>query len=165
MNKYLNEDEINMIKESDNLLFKALEIVSIMFENDTDKGGYPYYIHLMKVYKSVSCYDEKIVALLHDIIEDKKISENELLDLGFPKNIVEDVKILTKNKKDEYSEYIKRIIDSNSVVAMEVKLADLKHNLDLSRIKNPTSSDFERINNKYKPAYEKIVNKLNEMER
>ena len=68
-----------------------------------------------------------------------------------------------KNKpKEDYNEYIERIIKSNNEDALEVKLADLKHNMDISRIEKPTVKDFERIEKRYRPNYIKIQNKLNE---
>lgn len=164
LKKYLNEDKYEEIKNSDNLIFKALELVTTLFENDTDKGGFPYIIHLIYVYRHVSSIDEKVVALLHDVIEDKEVTSDELVEIGFPSDIVNDVLLLTRKKPMEYNEYIDRLIKSGSIRALHVKLADLENNMDLTRIKNPTVKDFERVQKRYIPTHEKIMNKLKEIE-
>ena len=78
---------------------------------------------------------------------------------------MEILSILTKIKGEDYANYIKRIIDSENTHAMNIKLSDLRHNMDIKRIKNPTTNDYERISKRYEPAYQKILNKLNEMEK
>ena len=160
---YLSEEKILELKDSDNYIYKALELCLNLFENNTDKGGYPYIIHLMYVYKNVSSIDEKVVALLHDTMEDKGIKEEELLSIGFTKKHVNDVKVLTRIKPMDYNTYIDNLIKNGSKEALNVKLADLKNNMDMTRIKNPTVKDYERVEKRYAPAYEKILNKLKEM--
>ena len=163
LKKYFTEEKINEIKSIDNSVFKALELVTKLFKHDTDKGGHPYLLHLLYVYRHVYTEDEKVVALLHDIIEDKGITHEELLYLGFSKKIADDIKILTRVKPTEYKDYIDNIVMYGSKEALNVKLADLNNNMDLSRIKNPTTKDYERINNRYNPAYTKILNRIEEI--
>lgn len=163
LKKYFDEEKYNELKESDNLIYKALEIVTALFINDVDKGGMPYLLHIMYVYRHVSSLDEKVVALLHDVIEDKDVSKKDLLEIGFPERIVEDVSSLTRVRPKEYNDYIEDLIKNGSICALHVKLADLENNMDISRIKNPTIKDYERIERRYTPAYEKISNKLKEM--
>lgn len=164
LKEYFDEDKYEEIKNSDNLIFKALEIITTLFENDVDKGGMPYILHIEYVYKHVSSVNEKIVALLHDVIEDKNVTKEDLLEIGFPKKIVEDVVILTRVRPMEYSDYIDKLIKKGSVEALHVKLADLENNMDLTRIKNPTVKDYERVKKRYIPTHEKIMNKLKEIE-
>ncbi|MBR4260450.1 MAG: GTP pyrophosphokinase [Clostridia bacterium] len=164
LKKYLSEDKYEEIKNSDNLIYKALELVTILFENDVDKGGFPYILHLMYVYKHVSTIEEKTIALLHDVIEDKKVDAKDLIDIGFPEDIVNDVSMLTRVKPMEYNDYIDRIIKNGSIRALHVKLADLENNMDLNRIKNPTVKDFDRVQKRYIPTHEKIMNRLKEIE-
>jgi (p)ppGpp synthase/HD superfamily hydrolase len=165
LKNYFDEDKYLEIKESDNLIYKALEIVTTLFDRDLDKGGMPYMLHLLYVYKKVSSLDEKVVALLHDTIEDKDVTEKDLLEIGFTKDIVNNVVILTRPKKVDYNEYIESIIKSGSITALHVKLADLENNMDISRIKNPTVKDIERVEKRYHKAYEKIMNRLEELEK
>jgi len=163
MKEYFNEEELISLKENDDLLYKTLELILKVFEGSLDKGGLPYYNHLFKVYSKVSSYDEKIVALLHDIIEDKKVTKEDLLGLNYPQHIIDAVVILTKKKGAYYPDYIESIIESDNKLAMNVKLADLEHNMDLTRISNPTVNDYERVNKRYMPAYTRIKNKLEEL--
>lgn len=153
------------LQESDNLIYKSLEIANILFRHDTDKGGLPYLLHLMYVYRHVDSITEKCIALLHDVIEDKKVTKEELIDIGFSKEIVDAVCILTRVKPIEYNDYIDNIIKYGSKEALRVKLADLKNNMDLTRIKNPSLKDYERVEKRYTPSYEKILQRLEEMEK
>lgn len=163
LKNYLEEEKYEELKNSDNLIYKALELATILFENDNDKGGFPYLFHLMNVYKNVNKEDEKVVALLHDIIEDKDVTDSDLIEIGFPKKIVDDVIILTRDKTTDYSIYIDNLLKNGSSEALNVKLADIINNMDMKRIKNPSITDYERLEKRYQPAYEKILNKINEM--
>ena len=165
LKEYLTEEKYEEIKSSDNLVYKALELVSILFKHDKDKGGHPYYMHILYVYRHVDTIDQKVIGLLHDIIEDKSIKEDELINIGFPKNIVDDIKILSRKRGSDYKAYIDNIVKNGSYNALCVKLADLRNNIDLSRIKNPTPEDYDRVEKRYIPSYEKISNKLKEMEK
>ena len=164
LKNYFEDWEYQQLKESDDLIYKSLEIVTHLFNDKCDKGGFPYVIHLLKVYSALSSYQEKVCALLHDVLEDTDVTSFDLEEVGFSKDIISVLMILTKEKGEDYRLYIERIINSQSKMAMEIKLADLRHNMDITRIKNPTTNDYERISKRYEPAYQKIQNKLNEME-
>ena len=161
---YFEENEYLELKESNDLLYKTLELVLKVFDDKVDKGGLPYFNHLLKVYSGVSSYDEKIIALLHDIVEDTNISFSDLKEFGYSDKIIEPLTYLTKKKGEYYPDYIDRIINSGNIHALNVKLADLKHNMDITRIKNPSINDYERISKRYEPAYIKIKNKIDEIE-
>ncbi len=163
LEKIFTEDEYSKLKSSNDLLLKTLELVIKLFEGKTDKAGLPYYNHLLKVYANVDNYDEKIIALLHDVVEDTEVTFDDLKVYGYPENILEALRVLTKKKGEYYPDYIERIIDSNNIQALNVKLADLKHNVDINRIENPTINDYERINKRYIPAINKIQNKLEQI--
>ena len=165
LEKYFSEEEIKRIKENNDLIYKSLEIVTKLFNDQVDKGGMPYVIHLLKVYSGVSDYLEKVCALLHDVVEDTDITYDDLRSVGYNEEVIEILTILTKVKGEDYRDYISRIINSNNRHAMNIKLADLRHNMDSSRIKNPVANDYERITKRYEPAYERIFNKINEMEK
>ena len=165
LENYFTEEEYQKIKETDDLIYKSLEIVTRLFNDKKDKGGFPYVIHLLKVYSGVSDYTEKVCALLHDVVEDTNVNYDDLMNVGYSNEVIDILKILTKLKGEDYREYIKRIIDSNNIHAMNIKLADLRHNMDLGRIKNPMANDYERISKRYEPAYEQINNRIMEMEK
>ena len=162
--KYFDENEYLELKNSDDLLYKTLELVYKVFDNKTDKGGFPYFNHLLKVYGGVSSYNEKIIALLHDIVENTDITFQDLKDYGYSDLIIDAIKCLTKKKGEYYPDYIDRIINSNNKLAMNVKISDLKHNMDIKKIKNPTVNDYERISERYERAYTKIKDKLDKLE-
>ena len=159
---YQHEYQLNEL--SDNQIYKAFEIVTTLFERNLDKGGMPYILHLIYVYRHVSTEREKVVGLLHDTIEDKDVSKEDLLEVGFAPEIVEDVVNLTRVKPIEYNDYIDNLIKNGSVEALRVKQADLEHNMDISRIKNPSVKEVERVKYRYIPTYEKIKNRLEEIE-
>lgn len=161
LKKYFSEQEIIKLKESNDLIYKSLEIVVKVFNDKKDKSNIPYIVHLLKVYEGVDCYIEKVCALLHDLIEDTSITYNDLKELNYPDNVIEILSYLTKIKGEDYNNYIKRIIDSNNIHVYNIKLSDLRHNMDINRISNPNINDYERISKRYLPAYEKIQNKIN----
>lgn len=163
LKNYFLEEEYNALLQNDDLIYKSLEIVCRLFNDKVDKGGYPYVIHLLKVYSCVNDYQEKVCALLHDVVEDTDVTFDELKEVGFPCEAIEILTYLTKQKGEDYRDYIERIISSENVHVLNIKLADLKHNMDVKRIKNPSVNDYERINKRYTPAYHKIQNKLEEM--
>ena len=164
LEKYFSEEEFNELKKNNDLIYKSLEIVTRLFNDKEDKGGQPYVIHLLKVYSGVSEYLEKVCALLHDVVENTDVSYHDLEIVGYNNDVIDILKILTKVKGEDYRDYIERIIESNNIHALNIKLADLRHNMDITRIKNPTVNDYERISKRYEPAYLKIKNKLEEME-
>ena len=163
LKEYFSEEEYELLKNNDNLIYKSLEIVTRLFDNQVDKGGMPYVIHLLKVYGGVNDYLEKVCALLHDVVEDTDVTFEDLSDIGYPSEVIDVLRILTKPHGADYQVYIDGIVDSNNVHAMNIKLSDLRHNMDIKRIVNPTVNDYERVNKRYAPAYSKIQNKLNEL--
>ena len=165
LKEYLAEEKYEELIESNDMIYKALELSLELFNHDTDKGGFPYVLHLLYVYRHVYDKEEKVVALLHDVMEDKNVTKEDLLEIGFPSKIVSDVSVLTRIKNTNYTDYIDNIIKNGSKEALEVKLADLKNNIDLTRIKNPTVKDYERVEKRYMPSYEKILNRLKEIEK
>lgn len=127
----------------------ALKIATETHKGQVDKAGIPYINHPLTVASLVDTEEEKIVALLHDTIEDTNITEQDLIDYGFPNEIVEAVKLLTHNKNVPYMDYVAKIKDNE--LARKVKIADLTHNSDLSRLKEITEKDKKRYE-KYQKA-------------
>lgn len=164
LEKYFTLEEYARIKETNDLIYKSLEIVTKLFNDKCDKGGFPYVIHLLKVYSGVSEYIEKVCALLHDVVEDTDVTYDDLRKVGYPEEIIDILEIITKIKGEDYRDYIDRIIKSGNRNAMNIKLSDLRHNMEPDRIKSPTANDYERVSKRYEPAYERINNKLKEME-
>ncbi|MCH5160832.1 MAG: metallophosphoesterase [Clostridiales bacterium] len=119
----------------------------------TDKAGKPYIAHLRAVAARLDGKTEKCVAFLHDVLEDTDIDEKLLAD-NFSHEIVSAVKAMTHEAQVDYFDYIENI--SHNPIATKVKLADLKHNMDLSRLKTVTDADIARVE-KYKKAYDILL--------
>lgn len=130
---------------------KAYEIAKKLHEGQFDKGGNPYILHPIKVAEMLETEEEKCVGYLHDTIEDCNIDAEYLLNEGFSKEIVEAVVVLSKINGENLNKYKKKV--KANPLARKVKLADLKHNSDITRIKNPTEKDFNRLK-KYKEFIE-----------
>lgn len=126
----------------------AFQIAKKAHSKQVDKAGKDYILHLMKVASYMDTDTEKAVAYLHDVLEDTNVTEDELRNM-FPNEIVDGVITLTHRKDESYFEYISRV--STSKLAKKIKVADLLHNLDITRIKEPTKQDYQRLE-KYKKA-------------
>ncbi len=127
----------------------ALAIAKKAHAGQVDKAGIDYIQHPLYVASLVKTEQEKAVALLHDVIEDSDVTADDLLAVGLSNEVVTAVQILTKKKGQSYQEYLEKVKSNN--LARVVKLADLKHSSDLSRLKSVTNTDYERVK-KYKNA-------------
>lgn len=139
------------------MIEKAVLIAVNAHKGQVDKGGNPYILHPLRLMFSREDETEKICAVLHDVIEDTDVTLDYLREQGFSKEVLSALDALTRRKDETYEEFIDRIIENK--IACNVKLADLNDNMDLSRIKNPTEKDYERLE-KYKKAKYKILNYL-----
>ncbi|EFA25164.1 HD domain protein [Streptococcus sp. M143] len=131
------------------MLELALSIATEAHRGQFDKAGIDYIEHPIFVASQVDSEEEKAVALLHDVIEDSSVTAEELLNAGLPETVVTAVQILSKKKGQDYPTYLKTV--KSNPLARVVKLADLKHNSDLSRLSSVTDKDLERLE-KYKKA-------------
>lgn len=132
------------------LINKAIETAAKIHDNQIDKAGQPYIYHPLRVMMYAEGDENvKCTAVLHDVMEDSDMTENDIKDLGFGDEIITALKLLTRNEGQDYFEYVKNL--KVNPIAKAVKLADLKDNMDISRIKEPTERDFLRLE-KYKKA-------------
>ena len=127
---------------------KAMIIAYAAHKNQVDKSGVPYIYHPIHVAEQMDTENECIIALLHDVVEDTNVTFKQLEEV-FSKEIIDILKLLTREENIEYDEYIKRI--KNNSIACKVKIADLTHNLDKTRLDFVTEVDVKR-NEKYKKA-------------
>lgn len=139
------------------MLNKAIEIAAKAHAGQSDKGGNPYILHPLRVMINCESENEKICAVLHDVIEDTEITFDTLKSEGFSEDILNALHCLTKQNGESYDDFISRILTNE--IACKVKLADLLDNMNLSRIKNPNEKDKER-NKKYQLATERISDAL-----
>jgi (p)ppGpp synthase/HD superfamily hydrolase len=135
----------------------AILIATKVHDDQTDKGGQPYILHPIRVMMQFGDNTHRIVSILHDVMEDSSIDEDILNNYGFDKDIIEAVNCLTRKKNENYFDYIDRI--KTNKIASNVKLADLRDNMNLERIPNLTKKDKKRVE-KYEKAYKIINNAL-----
>ena len=132
------------------LLRKALDIATNAHKDQIDKAGKPYIVHAIRVSERCITIEEKIVALLHDVIEDTEITPTTLLSEGFPEHIVEAILSVTKQENENYDDFVKRC--SANRIGKVVKIHDLEDNMDITRLKELTENDLQRLN-RYLKAY------------
>lgn len=130
---------------------KALNLCFKAHKEQYDKSALPYVFHPFHLAEQMVDEPTTIVALLHDVIEDTDYTLEDLREMGFDEDVIEAISILTHDIKTSYMEYIANI--KLNPIAKVVKLADLKHNSDLSRLDIVTPKDKERVN-KYMKAIE-----------
>ena len=123
---------------------KAKHVCVKAHSGQFDKGGSPYYQHPFAVADMCETEDEKIVAYLHDVVEDTNITLHDLHNFGFSGKIVSAVNAITKRKGEEYRDYLYRVKTND--IARVVKLADLRHNSQLRRLnRDITDEDLKRV--------------------
>lgn len=130
---------------------KALGISFEAHKNQTDKSGIPYVYHPFHLAEQMDDQYAVCVALLHDVVEDAGVTLNDLRAEGFPEAVIEAIALMTHDDSVPYLEYVDRL--KSNPLAKKVKLADLRHNSDLSRLDNIQEKDTERVE-KYKKAIE-----------
>ncbi len=134
-------------------LERAIEIAKAAHDGQKNKDGTPYITHPLKLMESMDSTDEKIAAILHDVVEDSDVTIEDLRAEGFSETILSVVDTLTHKPDESYSDYIKRV--AGNPMTRKIKTADLKDNMDQRRIPNPTEEDISRIK-KYEEAYKVI---------
>lgn len=138
----------------------AVRIAAAAHAYQRDKGGEIYILHPIRVSLACESIDAKIAAVLHDLLEDTRVTADYLIDSGFPKEIVDTVIVLTRKKNEPYSEYIERI--KSDPIAREVKIHDLEDNMNIKRLNYKLDElDWKRLN-KYIIAYKTLLDVKNQ---
>lgn len=163
LNTYFTEEELNQLIAMDDLPKKALIIIRKVYQDKKDLSGNPECWHFIAVGDAFEDEERKTVGYLHDIVEDGYITFKDLLLVGFPVPIVNTLRILNYDKSvfKSYEEYITNIIDSNDIKALDVKNADMLHNL--SRMSALEESERIHRENKYHKQRPRIVEKIGEI--
>lgn len=134
-------------------LSKALELANRVHADQTDKRGEPYILHPLRVMLTFEDHTLRVIALLHDVIEDSATNPDQLLSMGFRQEIVQAVVALSRRTGEDYFEYVQRVMANPPAKA--VKQADLLDNLETSR-SLPASQENIRRQEKYQKALEII---------
>ncbi len=132
---------------------KALKICFEAHKNQTDKTGLPYVFHPFHLAEQMKDETTTIVALLHDVVEDTEMTLDDLRKEGFGDEVTDALALLTHNPQVPYMDYVEQI--KTNPVAKAVKLADLTHNSDLTRLDSITDFDLKR-NEKYREAIQRL---------
>jgi (p)ppGpp synthase/HD superfamily hydrolase len=142
------------------MLGKMIKLMVDAHDGQFDRGGQPYCCHPLKVMHYLKTDDEELmcIALGHDVIEDTKVTYQDLRDAGISNRVIEGIRALTKLPGQTYDEYKLGVFANRD--AMLVKSADLRHNTDIRRLKGVTEKDIERVA-KYHKFYLEIQTRLN----
>ena len=132
---------------------KAMQIAEKVHSSQVDKGGKPYINHPVRVERMCSRQEDRLVALLHDTVEDGDIASEYLLMVGFPQEVVYAVLSVSRKRGEDYFDFILRC--KENPIGRRVKIADLKDNMDITRLNELTEKDIERLK-KYHKAYKML---------
>ena len=134
---------------------KAILLAYRAHEGQKDRSGLPYILHPIHLAEQMTTEDSCVVAMLHDVLEDTDMTEEDLREEGFTERQIEAVKLLTRTEEEDYFEYVRRIREND--LACAVKLADLAHNMDRTRLPEYSEKDEARFE-----KYQKAVQILTE---
>jgi (p)ppGpp synthase/HD superfamily hydrolase len=124
-------------------LERAISIAAAAHAGQIDKAGHPYILHPLRVMLRVNTEEERIAAVLHDVVEDTSVTLGQLATEGFSQDVLAAVEALTKLPGESRMDAASRAVKNR--IARTVKLADNTENMDLSRIASPTEKDFARL--------------------
>lgn len=133
---------------------KAMIIAYNAHINQVDKAGVPYIYHPIHLAEQMDSEIECIVALLHDVVEDTGVNFTDL-ERDFSHEVIEALKLLTHDKKIDYLDYVRNLKDNK--LARKVKIVDINHNMDETRLDKITEKDVKR-RKKYQKALEILNN-------
>ena len=127
------------------MLNKMLVLATTRHAGQFDRGGNPYILHPLKVMYYLKSNDEELqcIALAHDLVEDTDTTYDELRSMGFTDRVIAGIAALTKLPGESYDQYKERVKANPD--AIKVKMADLRHNTDIRRLKGVTEKDLARV--------------------
>lgn len=134
----------------------AIRLALDKHHGQVDKGGMPYIMHPLRVMCQLNSETEQTIGVLHDVVEDSDVTLDDLRKMGFSKEIVEAVDHLTRREDESYDEFIQRI--KPHPLAVRVKLADLRDNMDIRRTGELDQKALERLQ-RYKKAWVELTEK------
>jgi (p)ppGpp synthase/HD superfamily hydrolase len=127
-------------------LERAIQIAVEAHAGQIDKAGQPYILHPLRVMQSLKTDEQRIVGVLHDVVEDCEGWDFDVLKAeGFSSRIIKALRSVTKRKRghEEYDDFVRRAMEND--IGRHVKRADLMDNMDIMRIAEPTEADFQRL--------------------
>ena len=122
---------------------RAMKLCFAAHREQTDKSGLPYVLHPVHLAEQMPDEESTVVALLHDVVEDTPYTLEDLAQLGFPPPVLEALKLMTHDPSVPNPDYVARL--KPNPIARRVKLADLRHNSDLTRLDRVREEDLRRV--------------------
>ncbi len=129
---------------------KAMRLAYKAHDGQYDKGGVPYVFHPFHVAEQMHSEYDICVALMHDVLEDTDYTIDDIRALGFPQDILDALVCITRDKSISYEDYI--LIVKTNEIATRVKLADLEHNSDTSRLPGDDTAYNNSLLDRYAKA-------------
>ena len=133
---------------------KAMRIAFDAHKDQVDRSGVPYIFHPMHLAEQMTDEERTCAALLHDVVEDTDLTFEDLAEQGIPETVIAALKLLTHDDAVPYLEYVDNI--KENPIAAAVKLADLRHNSDLTRLDAVSQKDLDRVK-KYSDAIALLI--------
>ena len=130
---------------------KAVKLCFEAHKDQVDKSGLPYVFHPFHLAEQMTDEPTTVTALLHDVVEDTSYTLADLREMGFPETVLDALALLTHDDGTAYLEYVARL--KTNPIARAVKLADLRHNSDLTRLDQMDGKALARVE-KYRKAIE-----------
>jgi len=142
------------------MLVKAITMAASGHCGQVDRGGKPYIFHPLRVMMKGKTWDERMVGVMHDLLEDTPTTVEDLEDACFSDEVIEAVIALTHDtEKETYPEFIDRVIDAG-ILAIKVKMYDMEDNLSEDRMSYLPEEEQKRLHEKYDLQYVKLKNAL-----
>ena len=135
-------------------LRRAQEIAIKAHTGQLDKGGGNYITHPLRVMQNVVTEDEKMVAVMHDVVEDTPITLDDLRAEGFSDIVVEGVRCMSRDDDESYNKYIQKVMTNK--IAVRVKIADLTDNLNITRLRSLEDISINNLG-MYLGTYHKLI--------
>ena len=137
------------------LLEKCIALALEAHSGQTGRDNLPYILHPLHLMSQMDTEEEMMTAVLHDVVEDSEYTLADLRDLGLPEPVLRAVSLLTHDKEGvTYDEYIRRLKPDR--IACKVKMADLRHNMDIRRLPTVHEKDAARLE-KYRRAWSYLL--------
>ena len=130
---------------------KAINLAFAAHAGVIGKDGLPYVTHPLHVAEGAETEEETIVALLHDVVEDTDVTLEDISAMGFSENVMEALALLTHDKNIPYLEYVAKVRENE--LARKVKILDMHHNMDMTRLGAMPDEVRQRLEKKYAEAW------------
>ena len=132
----------------------AISLAAEAHAGQTDKAGAPYVLHLLRVMQAQTTKEAMMVGVLHDLVEDTDFSFDDLRERGYPDEVIEALRHVTKQDGEPYQEFAERA--GQHPVARQIKIADLEDNMDVTRLDEISEEDANRLA-KYRRAHRHLI--------